>query len=274
MLDPRARRKEQNRQAQRHFRERKERYVKELEDQINQLKQEHEAAIKRVTDENARLRARVGALERRLRQGGLEAGVDGDDEDTLMEEPMDGDAAMGDGPTCTTAEECVRDKDGVSFCARLKDEVCSSAYQQLLSEPLFDATGSLDTTVTSRPVPIVTEKLQKNTRRTSSTSSTSLSPDQVVDDNDPVSFLDRLAQTLVKEQFEMPPHPDTLEPDVKLISCSEAWKMLSTHPRFDTIDSDTLVRKVRGIAKCSNDGPVFTEHELKQVLRDLDKRDV
>lgn len=167
----------------------------------------------------------------------------------------------------SSAVACIRDKDGVSFCERLKEEVCSSAYNQLLSEPLFDASGSLNETVTSHPVPIVTDRMDEDDRRPS------------IDDNDddqhrfdmyddPMYFLDRLTETLATERFDLSsPHPDTLTPDIKLIPCSRVWQTLSAHPKFDAFDVDLLCDELKKIAKCSGTGPVFTEHELNALVQ-------
>ncbi|ORX50124.1 hypothetical protein DM01DRAFT_1337795 [Hesseltinella vesiculosa] len=313
-LDPRARRKEQNRQAQRHFRERKERYVKELEEKIRKMEKNHAAALAAMHSKNQALIQRIRQLEN---QFGLSPSHDlidsGDDNVDAMEmdktmisameatslqdphhdmysspdqsQPNDDDEMMMEDDleshhnstlspaaiqsvasnTCETAEACIRDKDGVSFCERLKEEVCTSAYDQLLSESLFDASGSLDISVTSRPVPIVTQDL----RPSSNPSHTPKLEQDHLDTNDPISLLNRLGQTLIKEHFDLPPHPDTLLPNTKLVTCSEAWKKLSSHPRFDSIKTDMLVKRLRHIAKCSSSGPVFTESELNQVLQEL-----
>ncbi|OAD66551.1 basic-leucine zipper transcription factor, partial [Phycomyces blakesleeanus NRRL 1555(-)] len=57
------RRKEQNRAAQRAFRERKEKYVKELEDKIRQIQAAHEVHVAQLQKENEELRAILGDIK-------------------------------------------------------------------------------------------------------------------------------------------------------------------------------------------------------------------
>ncbi|PHZ12120.1 uncharacterized protein RHIMIDRAFT_190481, partial [Rhizopus microsporus ATCC 52813] len=56
-------RKEQNRAAQRAFRERKERYVRELEKKFKQFQDKHAAAIHQLLQENQYLRSVICRLE-------------------------------------------------------------------------------------------------------------------------------------------------------------------------------------------------------------------
>ncbi|ORZ11905.1 hypothetical protein BCR42DRAFT_420851 [Absidia repens] len=310
--DQKARRKEQNRAAQRAFRDRKEKYVKELETKIKMMEKSHAQELKKVEQENQMLRAKVIRLEQEL---GGKRSQDGNEDDMDMdmttsaleattissktspivehsqqEQPLDRNSAYtmtlysSSSPTTTSntspitprasmpssAVACIRDKDGVSFCERLKEEVCSSAYNQLLSEPLFDASGSLNETVTKHPVPIVTDRMNNDDHHP-----------QVDDDDrhrfdmydDPMYFLDRLNEILATERFDLlPPHPDTLSPDVQLIPCSRVWQTLAAHPKFDAFDVDLLCDELKKIAKCSNTGPVFTEHELQALVHRMEKQ--
>ncbi|KAI7887600.1 uncharacterized protein EV154DRAFT_567299 [Mucor mucedo] len=61
--DQKQRRKEQNRAAQRAFRERKERYVKELQLKIREMEKKHEAEVTRVKKENESLKELVKKME-------------------------------------------------------------------------------------------------------------------------------------------------------------------------------------------------------------------
>ncbi|CAO3671732.1 unnamed protein product [Rhizopus stolonifer] len=125
--DHHSRRKEQNRAAQRAFRERKEKYVKELEDKIGMICAAHASEVEKLKKENQELQSLLEAQK-------------------APESPV----------------VCVRDKTGISFCERLKEEVCSNAYNQLLTEPLFDSQGYLNETVTEHPVPIVTSMMRRS----------------------------------------------------------------------------------------------------------------
>ncbi|KAI8362804.1 hypothetical protein BD560DRAFT_404153 [Blakeslea trispora] len=61
--DPKVKRKAQNRVAQRAFRERKERYVKELENRLKQVQEAHLITTSQLIQENQRLQATVFRLE-------------------------------------------------------------------------------------------------------------------------------------------------------------------------------------------------------------------
>ncbi|KAI8340631.1 hypothetical protein BC941DRAFT_417735 [Chlamydoabsidia padenii] len=299
--DQRARRKEQNRAAQRAFRDRKEKYVKELETKIKMMEKSHAQALAAMEQENQQLCEKVNRLEQAL---GLqsttpehEKAVDmatlalkvttisngdssndtsyyqqqserTDDHTMLLYSNNNNNNNNNKKPMKSTssAVACIRDKDGVSFCERLKDEVCSSAYNQLLSEPLFDASGSLNETVTNRPVPIVTDRMDEDDEEEDQQHRFNMY-------DDPMYFLDRLTETLATERFDVSsPHPDTLTPDIKLIPCSRVWQTLSAHPKFDAFDVDLLCDELKKIAKCSGTGPVFTEHELNALVHWMEKQ--
>ncbi|CAO3615451.1 unnamed protein product [Cunninghamella blakesleeana] len=360
VLDQKTRRKEQNRAAQRAFRERKEKYVKELETKIKQMEIKHNKALASKEKEIETLQHRVIELEKELNKlkgipsdnhhhlemttSALKAtkiydeednnnhNSNSNDEDTLNDQDnnsnhtnsddtmmmlinddddtdselhdldmmeskqhndnnnnMNDDSDLDDdnggflkllpkyhqfNKSPSSAVACIRDKDGVSFCERLKEEVCSSAYNQLLSESLFDASGAFNEKVTDHPVPIVTENLPKdhpdhnNRHHPCDNNSHHHSDDN---HHRTISFLDRLNETLMNDNFDFSsPHPDTLNPNNELISCSKAWHSLSTHSKFDIINVDLLCTELKKIAKCSNDGPVFCQHDLNLVLKWMD----
>ena len=304
------RRKEQNRAAQRAFRERKERYVKELETKIKFIEDTHATSMQTVKHENEDLRHVIKRMEsellaikgaaaaynEQLNQLRDEKGVDvpyfilpdvmmmqEDDGEELPQQQEDikndddhregmdtsADSSMDEMMSTTTttappaakrimrvapsAVACIRDKDGISFCERLKEEVCSSAYDQLLSEPLFDpSSGDLNDAVTRHPVPIAAgiEGGESQQPRTN---------DTVRHDFD--RFVDSMAGRAMLD-------PATHE--TKLISCNEVWERLSEHPHFEQFDLDLLCDELKKKAKCSHDGTVLEEEELSQVLRKME----
>lgn len=136
----------------------------------------------------------------------------------------------------SSAVACIRDKDGVSFCERLKEEVCSNAYDRLLTEQLFDAHGFLNETIT--PVPIIT--------------STKKEPSKF-------DFFSQLEQSLIATPLEEPTNLD-------LISCSVVWNRMANHPLFEKFDQEALCHELKKRAKCSKTGPVFEEFEVQEVL--------
>ncbi|KAI8143061.1 hypothetical protein BJV82DRAFT_613360 [Fennellomyces sp. T-0311] len=262
--EQKVRRKEQNRAAQRAFRERKERYVKELETKIKFLEDTHTTSLQAVHQENEDLRNVIKRMEsellavkgaaasfneqlNRLREQGMDVPT------FTLPEPMDSDNDEENEPPAAkrimrvapSAVACIRDKDGVSFCERLKEEVCSSAYDQLLSEPLFDSSGVLNDAVTQRPVPIVTGMEE---------SKTSMRHD-----------IDRFMDTMVDRTILDPAMHET-----KLLPCNEVWSRLSEHPHFEQFDLDLLCDELKRKAKCSHDGTVLEEEELSEVLRKME----
>ncbi|KAI9473609.1 MAG: hypothetical protein EXX96DRAFT_488883 [Benjaminiella poitrasii] len=226
--EQRLRRKEQNRAAQRAFRERKERYVKELEDKIKEIEAKHAAQIAQLKKENEELRRALS--------------------EARGESPTSRPATdIAPTITNTSAVACIRDKNGISFCERLKEEVCSNAYEQLLTEPLFDSQGYLNETIVSHPVPIVTNTTP------------------ITEEQDAFSALEKslleIFSPSIKSQSSLIDDSTS-----KLISCAEIWNAIAEHPRFDEFDTDMLCDVLRKRAKCSKTGPVFEEHEIGEVV--------
>lgn len=170
-------------------------------------------------------------------------------------------ATVATTPTATTittpripssAVACIRDKDGVSFCQRLKEEVCSNAYDQLLTEPLFDAHGFLNETVASHPVPIVTDTKQETRSRS--------------------DIFYELEQSLFAELS-----PSTMSSELSgcgkdLVSCSVVWNQMAKHPLFEKFDLEDLCDELKKRAKCSRTGPVFEEYEVQEVMTMMEER--
>ncbi|KAI9488361.1 hypothetical protein BDB00DRAFT_963813 [Zychaea mexicana] len=232
------RRKEQNRAAQRAFRDRKERYVKELETKIKFMEDTHATSMQRVQRESEDLRNPTGTTATATM--------------TTTEEMAP--AAKRIMRVAPSAVACIRDKDGISFCERLKEEVCSSAYDQLLSEPLFDpSSGVFNDAVTQHPVPIAAGGTFKNNNVVPL-------PDAMLR-HDFDRFMDSMTDRTILD-------PATHE--TKLVPCNEIWERVSEHPQFEQFDLDLLCEELKRKAKCSHDGTVLEEDELSQVLRKME----
>jgi hypothetical protein len=239
--DQRTRRKEQNRAAQRAFRERKERYVKELEDKIKEIEAAHAIRVSQLEKENADLRKQLKGIDKSPTT--TTSPPYSDTQSPAISTKSTPTIAAATTPRVPlSAVACIRDKDGVSFCERLKEEVCSNAFDRLLTEPLFDSQGFLNETVASHPVPIVT--------------STGNPPAMA-------EIFNRLEQSLT-ENFAS--GQDTHQDSTDLISCSQVWQRIAKHPMFDQFNVDDLCDELRRRAKCSRTGPVFEEHEVQEVL--------
>ncbi|KAI9281022.1 hypothetical protein BY458DRAFT_499347 [Sporodiniella umbellata] len=205
-----SRRKEQNRAAQRAFRERKEKYVKELEDKMVQLCASHASEVEGLKKENEMLRSLL-----KLR-----------------------------GEESEPSKDCVRDKTGISFCERLREEVCSNAYNQLLTEPLFDSQGCLNETVTEHPVPIVTSMMKRS----------------------------RIFNQMEQSLSESLPEMETEDAADDLISCADIWKRLQANPLFDKFDIDTLCAQLKTKAMCSQSGPMFSERAIRGIIQSIEDK--
>jgi hypothetical protein len=251
--DQRLRRKEQNRAAQRAFRERKEKYVKELEDKIKAIEAAHELKVKKLEAENKHLKDAMENMQKEMNQ--LKKTFSDNSTSppySNTQSPVVSVATTSTSPAVITprvpssAVACIRDKDGVSFCERLKQEVCSNAYDQLLTEPLFDSHGLLNDSVAEHPVPIVTTDMSSDKKERSLT-----------------ELYNEFEQSLsadLSPQASKEPH------SIDLISCSEVFSRMSQHPLFNKFDYDDLCDELKKRAKCSRKGPVFEEYEVKEVL--------
>ncbi|GAA5798635.1 transcription factor PAP1-domain-containing protein [Helicostylum pulchrum] len=234
--DQRIRRKEQNRAAQRAFRERKERYVQELQDKIKEIEAAHRLEV-------ANLKREIEELKLKNQSKGFDLSSSSTSPSVAEEASPISEYTMTP-RVSSSAVACIRDKDGVSFCERLKEEVCSSAYDQLLTEPLFDSHGFLNETVASHPVPIVTS---------------TVSPTQK--ERTRFDIFNELEQSLNKNAAPLQ------EPaNVDLISCAMVWSRMEKHPLFQKFDLDMLCNELKKKAKCSRTGPVFEEYEVQEVM--------
>ncbi|RUS17450.1 hypothetical protein BC937DRAFT_89964 [Endogone sp. FLAS-F59071] len=380
--DPKQKRKAQNRAAQRAFRERKERYVKELEEKIKELENSHTTSSSQLQEENLQLKSLVQKLEAEnyLLKGanftfdfpipksqslkfnspgiiydGNKVPTAGNQEeiaaapsprdpwtppssnesDGLESEPASpissGAYGSPDGQVYTDAstpqsdvqkpspamptvfsfdDETVKmtpsapcDKtksDGTSFCEKLKEEVCgpssssSSNVDLLLSEPVFDNTGALNasigsTTSTHERSNLFTEFRDPSLYSNPFAESAPIPPLFQADLDDYGTLAPMLTpREEIKHEslgtfapmpgnakpFQHTPHPETLIPGKKHISCTKVWETISEHPRFEEFDVDELCSELKSKAKCSGNGPVVAEDELKQVLERLDQGNI
>ncbi|KAG2235566.1 hypothetical protein BDF21DRAFT_377653 [Thamnidium elegans] len=235
--DQRIRRKEQNRAAQRAFRERKERYVKELEDKIKEIEAAHRLEV-------SKLKQEIDELKLKNQSKGFDISSSSTASSSITEDASPSTEYTTMPRVSSSAVACIRDKDGVSFCERLKEEVCSNAYDQLLTEPLFDSHGFLNETVASHPVPIITS---------------TVSPTQK--ERTRFDIFNELEQSLNKNAAPLQ------EPaNVDLISCAVVWNRMEKHPLFQKFDLDLLCNQLKKKAKCSRTGPVFEEYEVQEVV--------
>ncbi|KAG2180359.1 hypothetical protein INT44_003361 [Umbelopsis vinacea] len=305
--EAKARRKAQNRAAQRAFRERKEKYVHELETKIKHMEQAHKQESDRLLETNQNLMSLIQKLEAEivhLKSKSVSANTPSMSMNTpesaadnmrsdysgsprsedRIRDPDSMDISTGPLDETSTPSKsslgsrhcgsgCHTTKDGVSFCEKLKDEVCSSAYERLLSESIFDTSGQVNSSI--EPVPIVTSPINsdnmdhsKQKRNKFSTFRRNFLPDSPEDEDS--DEYDLTSGT--SDAFKHDPHPVTMQPGKQLITCSQVWERLCEHPQFEEFDIDELCVQLKLKAKCSGSGPVIEEDELHEVLEALESK--
>ncbi|KAI8582092.1 hypothetical protein K450DRAFT_228987 [Umbelopsis ramanniana AG] len=307
--EAKARRKAQNRAAQRAFRERKEKYVHELETKIKHMEQAHKQETDRLLETNQNLMTLIQKLEAEivhlkskslssintpsLSMNTPESAADNMRSDysgsprseDRIRDPDAMDISTGPHEEASTPSKsnlgsrhcgsgCHTTKDGVSFCEKLKDEVCTSAYERLLSESIFDTSGEVNNSI--EPVPIVTspingDGMEHSKQRRSNKFSTfrrNFLPDSPEEEDS--DEYDLASGT--SDAFKHEPHPATMQPGKQLITCSQVWERLCEHPQFEEFDIDELCVQLKLKAKCSGSGPVIEEDELHEVLEALESK--
>ncbi|GAB5589847.1 hypothetical protein Unana1_04747 [Umbelopsis nana] len=300
-VEAKARRKAQNRAAQRAFRERKEKYVQELEGKIKQMEQAHKQETVRLLENNQNLMSLIQKLEAEvlslknkspsMSDGKTENGPSIFSGSPLLSDRSRDDEATDDSvvsredarSNLSGSQEkqqslgsrncgsyCRTTKDGISFCTRLKEEVCSSAFERLLSESIFDNSGEINNAI--EPVPIVTTPMPIGLQTAGNTRGRKFSTFQknFLRDSHENDEYDLSSGT--SEAFKHEPHPDTLHPGTQLITCSQVWERLCEHPQFEEFDIEELCAQLKSKAKCSGSGPVIEEDELQEVLEALEAK--
>ncbi|KAI8981749.1 hypothetical protein BDF20DRAFT_426240 [Mycotypha africana] len=285
--DQKQRRKEQNRAAQRAFRERKERYVKELQLKIKEMEKKHGEELKRVNDENERLKDLVKKMEieiytlkgaamafnmsiNKLREAGLDV--------SHPAPPNASTTTTVHTPTTPPHQHQFtnrRPSPPVPRSSSATTTTTTSALDQLLS----DSSSSVSTPVESaQSLPL---RLQQRQQQRNSKGQTMFTDDELMmgdkednngaDEEDNDNFVERDAYRF-KQHRPVDPSLLPTSSAVKMIPCSQIWERLSQHPNFDEFDLDKLCEELKKKAKCSGNGPVIPEYELQEVLRRMDNR--
>ncbi|GAA5800141.1 hypothetical protein HPULCUR_005566 [Helicostylum pulchrum] len=226
--DQKQRRKEQNRAAQRAFRERKEKFVKELQTKIKEMEKKHELELIRVTKENESLKELVKKMEaeiytlkgaaiafdvsiHKLREAGLDV------------------QKHHNHPSPPHSDRQSPTRDTMNFISSDRQDV-----------PFGFQTSS-------------------NYKHEDHIMSTDEENDEELHEQE--TFAERESN-----RFEHTVHPIVLS-GAKVIPCSQIWEKLSQHPNFDEFDMDELCEELKKKAICSGTGPVIPESELQEVLR-------
>ncbi|KAI9471834.1 MAG: hypothetical protein EXX96DRAFT_581863 [Benjaminiella poitrasii] len=269
--DQKQRRKEQNRAAQRAFRERKERYVKELQLKIKEMERKHSEEMAKFTQENESLKSLVKKMEAEiytLKGAAMafnlsisklrEAGLDVQAPSTVVRDapsPPQSDqqsppAKIMDNPlNRSSAMATIRDKDGFSTTEKSH----FGGGMHAIHDPMFDSVSRYTTQNHSSAI-------------FQYTSNENTDDDLTIGDEEEASFAERETK-----RFDHQVDP-IMQSGVRMIPCSQIWERLSQHPNFDEFDLDQLCEELKKKAKCSGNGPVIPEAELLEVLRRMDNR--
>ncbi|CDH58400.1 predicted protein [Lichtheimia corymbifera JMRC:FSU:9682] len=231
--DSKQKRKEQNRAAQRAFRERKERYVKELEEKIKTLQENHASDNDRLQKENDDLRATIKRMESEMY--------------TLKG------AAMAFEMSISKLREAGIEPPSIgSFNCALSPP---SSDLQCLATPSssHDTCNNSSNGSVHHPMSSPSMSCSEYQQRRSSC------------DDMKIEHVDEFAES-ASERFDHTPDPVTLT-NAKLIPCAEVWDHLNEHPRFDDFDVAKLCEAIKKNSKCSGSGPVIEEEVLKAIVK-------
>ncbi|CAO3598608.1 unnamed protein product [Absidia cylindrospora] len=157
-----------------------------------------------------------------------------------------------------------------AFCDKLQEEVCTNAFDQLLSEPLFDTTtGGLNASLgfphLDEEHPLIyrnQESHQNQDHQRFSTTSPPSSYDTTADDSD---------KSNQQQQLHPSSSASSSSAITDFLSGQEIYDRLHQHSRFEQYSSSQLLAMVKSMAKCTHLGPVVTEQDLKIVLAKMDE---
>ncbi|KAI9311374.1 hypothetical protein BX666DRAFT_1997818 [Dichotomocladium elegans] len=221
-------RKEQNRAAQRAFRERKERYVKELEEKIKAIEEAHTIDNDRLRKENEHLRATIKQMESEIY--------------TLKG------AAMAFELSISKLREAGIEPPGIG--------TYGNGGLGELSPPASDrhsmTSGASECGGLSYTSCMPTAEHHSQQRRLSSSDKA-------------MNATEEFAESEV-ERFKHIPDPIT-QTGAKMIPQNEVWDWFSRHPRFDDLDLELVCREVTRRAVCSGQGPVIPEYTLEEIAK-------
>ncbi|KAI7856902.1 hypothetical protein BDC45DRAFT_502602 [Circinella umbellata] len=224
------RRKEQNRAAQRAFRERKERYVKELEDKIRDMQEAHTQSSERLQKENNELRETLKRMETEMY--------------TLKGAAMAFEVSMN----------------------KLREAGIEVPSINELSPPASDRYSSTSSTCDIlSPMSSHDHLIHINQQQPQSHHHQQQTRSNSVCDEEMREHEEFAEST--NERFEHKPDPITLT-DAKMIPGDQVWDYLSTHPRFDELDIASMCAEIKRRSVCSGSGPVIEEKKLQLLVQE------
>ncbi|KAL0076068.1 hypothetical protein F4703DRAFT_1320802 [Phycomyces blakesleeanus] len=282
------RRKEQNRAAQRAFRERKERYVKELEMKIERMEKEYTKNNDALKKENEELQALVKSMEadiytlrgavyafeisaNKLREAGIDVSLENSQ---TMSPPVSGPqqplvvedkVSPVQLPLSNMSYNNNKQSNGGSdmmdmFSPNLEEQIYQSHDSNTMVRNDNDNNDhNHNHNHGDNGSDLVVRGLNNNSN---GRGGLELGLGGVP------CPTEGFVQSTTK-RFEHEPHPATLT-GVKMIPYSQVWERLSDHPRIEEVNIEELCMEMKQKAKCSGSGAVIEEEELEKVLRRLD----
>ncbi|KAI8098842.1 uncharacterized protein BX664DRAFT_319733 [Halteromyces radiatus] len=291
-------RKEQNRIAQRAFRERKERYVKELEEKVAQLEKDRINEMKTLQDENKLLHQRVKEMEteiytlkgaerafersiQKLREAGIQLPVDTttDSGHLPTSPPVDSNEApspFDPSSSITTTSSAI---------------VTTPTNNQWHSSPFMDSSpysaSSSSMTPSSPLYDLSNERVyddhQQNNNNNSNDDNSSNDNIQLdhpslttylpphISETTTTNLHDQHQEIMGFAQNETGRFNHQVDPRIeqgaKTIPCDRMWETLQEHPNIDMFDMDTLCVELQKKARCSGSGAVILEEDFIDVLK-------
>ncbi|KAF5101835.1 hypothetical protein D0Z00_000697 [Geotrichum galactomycetum] len=283
-VEPANKRKAQNRAAQRAFRERKEKHLKDLEDKISELESESRTA----NTENDFLRQQVKRLQNELNQYRAMRTTPSSTSSTpassgqfTFEFPFFQRTVFNQQNKKARTQQKGED----TFCEQL-NLACGTRL-----DPIPKAPKSI-----SDDTPLIISALPDGNSLLSQNKSLNImSPpvfelDFLSEYRDPIfepesfslpdltteaSIFDPLKpakQEPLKQQTESELQETVPANSNKLMTCTAVWDRISAHPKFGELDIDGLCAELRTKAKCSETGAVLSENDVNKVLSTLESR--
>ncbi|ORX58952.1 hypothetical protein DM01DRAFT_1333557 [Hesseltinella vesiculosa] len=280
--DPKSKRKLQNRQAQRAFRERRLNYVKELEDRIKDLEAQQDQQSDKLAEENQKLREVIQQLQ-------LENAI------------LGGSASSFDVPLSSVSVATERPQKLLRSIAsddtRLHNNVLlgnrasaspSTSSPETLSFALADAdsppsvsssnkssTHTPDTTVDD----LFAATMPTDILASFNSSTQPIFDQPIFDSENPLGKAEDVGDIFSSLiQFDaQPPVPAsplkscTSSSNRAPVSLSEAWDELASHPRFDDFDIDLLCSEMKNKAVCSDEHGDLSNDGWQKYLVDPTK---
>ncbi|KAI8973872.1 hypothetical protein BDB01DRAFT_838951 [Pilobolus umbonatus] len=262
--DQKSRRKEQNRAAQRAFRERKERYVKELQIKLNEKDRKYQTEIRQLKDENTQLKTLIKSMEAEIY--------------VLKGAAMAFDVSIHKmrevGMDMNTTQPINNKSPPMNRHPTLLNEDSPSSWGNRPSPPISSSHTTQD------------DMIIANTTTTNNNNNNH--HHQMKNNSSSQMIFDPLYETLNHDTVHLS-EDGFAEPDngrfehkidpivhsgIKMIPYSQLWERLSEHPNFDESLMDELCIELKKKARCSGTGPVIPETELEEVFKTLDSNRV